>query len=85
MKKRFDLSYLLLVPLILRACSPWFQYRSKAIIIVPFFVLWYFFQIAKPVRFNLRLWFNARKMYFLFCGALVVFSACSLCCMVVSI
>lgn len=73
MKKRFDLSYLLLVPLILRACSPWFQYRSKAIIIVPFFVLWYFFQIAKPVRFNLRLWFNARKMYFLFCGALVVF------------
>lgn len=73
MKRRFDLSYLLLVPLLLRACSPWFQYRSKAIIVVPFFVLWYFFQIAKPMRFNLRFWFNVRKMCFFFFFATVTY------------
>ena len=73
MNKRFDLSYLLIVPWLLRVSSPWFQYRTKAIVAIPLFLLWCLFQIAKPSRFNLRFWFNVRRMYFIFCAAIVVF------------
>jgi len=72
-EERFDKSYLFLVILVFRACLPWFQYRSKAIIVVPFFVLWYMFQIAKPYKIDIRRLMTLRSSFWLFVIIMILY------------
>lgn len=60
MKQKFDCWYLLLVIPILRICMPWFQYRIRMAIIVPFFVIWLIHMLCKPIKGNVPCWRQLR-------------------------
>lgn len=65
MTKRFDYAYLFLVIPVLRTCLPWVSFRTKAIVIVPCFILWFCCLIAKPYRINIRHWAIVRRSFWI--------------------
>ena len=57
--RKFDYSYLLLVFPVLRICMPWLQYRTRAILVLPFLIAWFGLMVIKqssmPIKWRIVL------------------------------